>query len=244
MPHFQVMLGGQWTAQRRQLRPGHGLGAVQARFPISIERLTSRYRRRANGEETFQAFCQRIGKQELKDIVDEFAAVPPHKEDASFYTDWGDPREFTIGDMGVGECAGEIVSLAQFGFTQAESEAFEAQLLLDAGQFRQADEKAYQAMLTAAKTLVQLQWLDVPNDPNMIVEEFRTRFVETKLFWDTYHHGQFANYLFARHEGPDLALHARHGSQTRRRSQSLHRRRPQMPRQSPGQPASPARPAG
>jgi len=75
--------------------------------------------------------------------------------------------------------------------------------LLDGGQFRDADHKAYAAMLTAAKTLVQLQWLDVPSDPATIVEEFRKRFVETKLFWDPYHHGQFANYLLARHEGPD-----------------------------------------
>jgi hypothetical protein len=36
-----------------------------------------------------------------------------------------------------------------------------------------------------------------------IVEEFRKRFVEPKLFWDTYHHGQFANYLLSRHETPD-----------------------------------------
>jgi sulfite reductase (ferredoxin) len=105
--------------------------------------------------------------------------------------------------MGVGECAGEIVSLSQFGFTQAESEAFEAQLLLDGGQYQQADEKAYQAMLTAAKTLVQLEFLDVPNEPDVIVEEFKKRFVEPKIFWDTYHHGQFANYLIARHESPD-----------------------------------------
>ena len=106
------------------------------RIPDLIERLTSRYVAERTGEESFQSFCQRIGKQALKEIVNEFTAVPPHKDDPSFYSDWGDPREFTIGDMGVGECAGEIVSLAQFGFTQAESEAFEAQLLLDAGQYQ------------------------------------------------------------------------------------------------------------
>ena len=40
-------------------------------------------------------------------------------------------------------------------------------------------------------------------DPDSIVSEFRTRFVEPKIFWDTYHHGQFANYLFNRHtDGP------------------------------------------
>jgi sulfite reductase (ferredoxin) len=202
VPHFQVMLGGQWSHNAGSY--ALAMGAVPSkRVPDLIDRLTSRYVADRIGDESFQKFCQRIGKQALKDMVNEFVAVPPHKDDPSFYSDWGDPREFTIGDMGVGECAGEIVSLAQFGFTLAESEAFEAQLLLDAGQYRQADEKGYQAMITAAKTLVQLQWPDAPNDPNIVVEEFRKRFVEPKLFWDTYHHGQFANYLFARHEGAD-----------------------------------------
>ena len=202
VPHFQVMLGGQWSENGGSY--ALAMGAVPSRrVPDLIERLTSRYVAERIGEESFQSFCQRIGKPALKNIVNEFTAVPLHKDDPSFYSDWGDPREFTIGDMGVGECAGEIVSLAQFGFTLAESEAFEAQLLLDAGQFQQADEKAYGAMLTAAKTLVQLEWLDAPNDPAVIIEEFKKRFVEPKLFWDTYHHGQFANYLLARHDGAD-----------------------------------------
>jgi sulfite reductase (ferredoxin) len=203
VPHFQVMLGGQWTHNAGSY--ALAMGSIPSkRIPDLVERLTQRYVAERIGEESFQGYCQRIGKQELKNIVNEFVAVPPHKDDPSFYSDWGDPREFTIGDMGVGECAGEIVSLAQFGFTQAESEAFEAQLKLDAGQFQHADEMAYQAMLTAAKTLVQLQWPDAPSDPNIVIEEFRKRFVEPKLFWDTYHHGQFANYLLARHEGADL----------------------------------------
>jgi sulfite reductase (ferredoxin) len=202
VPHFQVMLGGMWSKNAGSY--ALAMGSVPSkRIPELVSALTDRYVAERQSNETFQLFCQRIGKKALKEIVDKFTAVPPHNVDASFYSDWGDPREFTIGDMGVGECAGEIVSLAQFGFTQAESEAFEAQLLLDGGQYRQADEMAYQAMLSAAKTLVQLEWLDVPNEPPVIVAEFRKRFVETKLFWDTYHHGQFANYLLQRHESPD-----------------------------------------
>jgi sulfite reductase (ferredoxin) len=202
VPHFQVMLGGQWTKNGGSY--ALAMGAVPSKsVPALVQRLTDRYVKDRQGEESFQQFCQRIGKPALKEMVTEFTPVPPHNQDASFYSDWGDPREFTIGDMGMGECAGEVISLAQFGFTQAESEAFEAQLLLDANQFRQADEKAYQAMLTAARTLVQLQWFDVPDDAAVIVGEFRKRFVDTKLFWDTYHHGQFGNYLFARFEGPD-----------------------------------------
>jgi sulfite reductase (ferredoxin) len=202
VPHFQVMLGGMWLKNAGSY--ALAMGAVPSkRVPDLIDRLTNRFVAERKSNETFQQFCQRIGKQALKEMVNEFTAVPPHSQDASFYTDWGDPREFTIGDMGVGECAGEIVSLAQFGFTQAEGDAFEAQLLLDAGQFKAADEKAYRAMIIAARTLVQVQWLDVPDDPAQIVEQFKTRFVDTKIFWDTYHHGQFANYLLLRHESPD-----------------------------------------
>jgi sulfite reductase (ferredoxin) len=180
------------------------MGAVPSkRIPDLVSRLTNKFVAERQGDESFQKFCHRIGKKALKEVIDEFTPVPLHSVDASYYTDWGDPREFTIGDLGMGECAGEIVSHSQFGFTLAETQAFEAQLLLDDGKFKEADERAYQAMLTAAKTLVQLQWLDVPDDPATIVNEFRTRFVETKLFWDTYHADQFSRYLFVRSEGAD-----------------------------------------
>jgi sulfite reductase (ferredoxin) len=202
VPHFQVMLGGQWVKNGGSY--ALAMGSVPSkRIPDLVNSLTQRYVAERQGDESFQHWCQRIGKKELKSIVEKFAPVPAHKDDASFYTDWGDPREFTIGDMGTGECAGEVISLSQFGFTQAESEAFEAQLLLDAGQFKAADEKAYAAMLTTAKTLVQLQWIDVPDDANVIIEEFRKRFVDTKLFWHTQHADQFSRYLFVRHEGAD-----------------------------------------
>ena len=202
VPHFQVMIGGQWTENAKSY--GLAIGSIPSkRIPEVVNRLTARYVKERESGESFQAFCQRVGKKQLKAMLDDLAKVPPHAVDASFYSDWGDPREFTIGDMGTGECAGEVVSLTEFGFTAAESDAFEAQLLLDEGQYQKADERAYGAMLTAAKTLVQLQLPDPPSDPDAIVREFRSRFVETKLFWDTYHHGQFANYLINRHEGAD-----------------------------------------
>jgi sulfite reductase (ferredoxin) len=180
------------------------MGSVPSKkIPELVDRITDRYIREKQGTESFQAFCQRVGKKALKETIDEFTFVPPHNVDASYYSDWGDPRQFSIGDMGEGECAGEVVSHTQFGFTHAETEAFEAQLLLDNGEYKAADERAYHAMVIAAKTLVQLQWQDVPSDPNIVVNEFVTRFVEPKIFWDQYHHGQFANYLINRHEGPD-----------------------------------------
>jgi sulfite reductase (ferredoxin) len=197
-----VMLGGKWAENGGSY--ALALGAIPSKkVPELVDRITQRYVTEKQTGETFQAFCQRVGKKALKAMIDEFTFVPPHDVDATFYSDWGDPRQFSIGDMGTGECAGEVVSHAQFGFTHAETEAFEAQLLLDSGSYRQADEKAYHAMIIAARTLVQLQWPDVPGENSIVVNEFVARFVDTKIFWDTYHAGQFANYLINRHEGPD-----------------------------------------
>ena len=128
----------------------------------------------------------------------------PARDDAggrAFYSDWGDPREFTLGDMGVGECAGEVVSLTEFDLAAAEAQIFEAQLELEAGRAAAADDRAYRGMLLAAKGLVKAEFIDVGDDPADIIREFRTRFFDTQVFFDKYAGGKFAMYLFRRHEG-------------------------------------------
>jgi sulfite reductase (ferredoxin) len=150
--------------------------------------------------ESFQDFIGRIGKRDVKAMLDDLTNVPSHEGDPSFYTDWGDTREFTVGDMGKGECAGEVVPLIHFELSACEREAFEALVELDEGNYEKAYKLAYGAMLHAAKALVKTQWLDVPEEPDRIVDEFRTRFYDTELFFDPFAGGKFANYLFNAHE--------------------------------------------
>ncbi len=199
VPHFQVVLGGEWTHNAGSY--GLAVGAVPAkRIPEVVERLTGRYVAERQKEESFQKFIQRIGKVEIKKILDDLTRLPTHDEDATLYTDWGDSREFTIGDMGVGECAGEVISHAEFGLAAAERQVFESQVFLDQNAYQKAGETAYASMLQAVKTLVQEQFQDVPNDPDRIADEFRTRFYDTKLFWDEYAGGKFGHYFLRAHE--------------------------------------------
>ena len=44
-------------------------------------------------------------------FLDPFMKIPAYADDPGYYSDWGDVREFTSGDLGVGECAGEVVTL-------------------------------------------------------------------------------------------------------------------------------------
>jgi sulfite reductase (ferredoxin) len=201
VPHFQVVLGGKW--QDNAGAYGLAIASVPSkRIPDVIDHITDRYVRERKGIETFQDFTTRIGKLELKSMLDDFTRVPPYELDPSFYSDWGNPREYTIGDMGTGECAGEVISVAQFDLVAAERLVFEGQLGLEKADYVQADSLAYQAMLKAAAALVKTEFLDVPDKPDAIVHEFRTRFYDTGILGERYAGNRFAQYLFRRHETP------------------------------------------
>lgn len=116
--------------------------------------------------------------------------------DPSYYSDWGDPREFTLTDMGVGECAGEVISQAQFTLAVSERELFESQMHLDNQDFKKAVQMAYASMIHAAQGLIKTQNRDVSDDEDAILSEFRQRFYDTKLFYDKYAGSKFADFLF------------------------------------------------
>ena len=201
VPHFQVLLGGQWSENAAAY--GISMGVVPSkRIPEVVLTLLDAYKKGKQKGERFQDFVKRSGKLEMKKLIDPYTTVPSHDADPSFYIDWGDTREFSIGDLGAGECAGEVVSLVTTELAASERDVFEAQLHLEKKDFKRANELAYHAMLQAAKALVKTQFLDVGNEPAKIVSEFRTRFYETELFFDPFSGGRFAQLLFIRHENP------------------------------------------
>jgi len=197
VPHFQVVLGGQW--EHNAASYGLPVAAVPSKnIPQVVTRLTNRYVADRKNGETFKDFVKRTGKTELKNMLEDLTR--PAAGDTSIFSDWGDPREYTLGDMGEGECAGEVVSAVDFGLAAAERELFEAQLAFEKGEVDQAGKFAYRSMLTAARALVRAEDQDVSNDPDQIVSEFRRRYYETKVFFDPFAGGKFAGYLFAAHE--------------------------------------------
>ena len=107
-----------------------------------------------------------------------------------------------VGDLGVGECAGEVVSLFGIEVVKAESQAFEAQLALEEGDYERAETLAFRAMLTAARSLVRIEYIDVTEDPDEIVREWKARFYDTERFFDRYAKDKFAKYLLDRHAEP------------------------------------------
>src|SRR5438876_7662699 len=119
VPHFQVLVGGQWTENAGE----YGLAVIaipSKRIPEVVDRMTEAFLKERRKGETFQAWIKRIGKVKVRQMLEGLAEIPIREADKSFYSDWGDPREYTVGDMGVGECAGEVVTPLDFGIAAAE----------------------------------------------------------------------------------------------------------------------------
>ena len=201
VPHFQVLLGGQWENNAGS----YGLPIIAVpskRAPDAVDRITEYYVKNRTKDEAFFNFVKRVGKGPIRELLEPLNTnFPAHDVEPAFYSDWGDPRQYSIGDIGIGECAGEVVSRYQFEMTAAERLVFEAGLFLDAGSVQLAGETAYRAFLQSAKGLVQVQYDDVSNDPDEIVAEFKERFFDTSLFFDPFVGPKFANFLFAAHAG-------------------------------------------
>ena len=198
VPHFQIVLGGQWAENAGSY--GLAIVAVPARnIPAATDRIAQHYVDERQGDESFQAFVTRVGKASLRTLLEDLVEVPTYEEDRSFYANWGDPREFTLGDMGIGECAGQVVSPVEFGLQASEREIFEAQDRLDQGDSSGAADIAYRAMLIAARTLAREKAVDLSEDPEDVVSAFKTHLFDPGLFHDPYAGGKFGNYLFRAH---------------------------------------------
>jgi len=202
VPHFQVVLGGEWTRNAKMF--GLAIGAIPSKcIPEVVARLTERYRSDRELGESFPGFVERVGKRTLRSLIEDLMVVPDYDSDQRLYSDWGDPREFTIGDMGQGECAGEVVSRAEFVLAESERQVFDAQVELDRGAIAGAAQLAYAAMLQAARALIRTEREDFGDD-DALVHEFRTRLYDTRIFFDPFAGGKFGRYLLDCHDKKEM----------------------------------------
>jgi sulfite reductase (ferredoxin) len=205
VPHFQIVLGGQLSENAAEY--GLAVGALPSKsIPEAVDRLAAGYLESRQKGENFRAYVQRVGKASIMKSLEDLAEVPAYEENRSYYVDWGDVREYSTKDKLTGECAGEVVSLTEFGLKVADREAFEAQIFMDGGKFKQAAQVAYKAMMHAAQALVKFYNPDISENPDQILGEFRSRFYDTQLFYDKFAGPKFAQYYFQAHESRNQEL--------------------------------------
>ena len=158
--------------------------------PALVDKLADHYCDNRQGDETFHQYIKRIGKKEAKALIEEFREIPDYDSAPEYYQDWYDHRAYSTGDKGVGECAGEVVSLFEFEIGKSEQEYFDGQVALDDQHAGEAIDLATKAMISAAGALVKVQDKDVRGEEE-ICREFKARYSGNGLFAD-----KFARYLY------------------------------------------------
>ncbi|MEM9693821.1 MAG: nitrite/sulfite reductase, partial [Myxococcota bacterium] len=200
VPHFQVVLGGRRSHNGDTY--GLAIGAIPSRqVPDMTAALLAKYKDEREDGEDFRDYIGRWGKSAVKQWLSAFRDIPAFDDDDSYYRDWGDSRTFSLGDRGVGECAGQAVSSTALGIAQAESIAFQAQLQLDEGQAVEAGRLALESMVQAARALLQAKNIGFTVDSTEVVPAFKTHFIDTELFFDPHAKGKFAAYLLRQAKG-------------------------------------------
>ena len=195
VPHFQVVLGG--GPRRNAESYGMAIGAIPSKsVPDALDRILDLYEQNKEPGEEFQRFVARTGRPAFRSCLADLLEIPDRETSPAHYSDWGDPREFTIGDMGTGECAGNVVDPVSFELQAAERELFSAQERFEAGDYRSAGLLSYRAVLVAAGALVKHVVPDAETGPDGVVASFREHLHDTGLFNDPYAGSKFANYFF------------------------------------------------
>jgi sulfite reductase (ferredoxin) len=199
VPHFQVVLGGERANNVESY--GLAIGAAPSKnVPAVVDRITSAYLEERESGESFHAFVDRKGKSDIRGKIEDLFVIPEYEDAPDYYSDWGDPRVFTIGDIGIGECAGEVVASIDFDLMASEREVFQAQDRFDQDDVDAAAEIAYRAMVLSAKALVKTQNETIEDDAESVMSEFRTRFYDTEVFYDPFVGAKFARYYLRVHD--------------------------------------------
>jgi sulfite reductase (ferredoxin) len=138
--------------------------------PAAIARLVEIYRRDRQTGETLERFIARAGKSKLKEELIPFTIVPSFEDDPSFYYDWEGESEFVMEDLGPGECAGGALEMIDNRILEAEQELYQARVLAEKHQHGMAVNKAYRAVLAAAKAVLVTEGLDPATDAETLTE--------------------------------------------------------------------------
>lgn len=167
-PVYELHLGGKinGTAEVGQMT----VKLPAKNVPAAVSHVVDLYRRdRQEGESLF-AYIKRMGKAKLKAELIPHSILPPYDEDPSYYMDWEADQEFSVEDLGPGECAGGAVEMIDNRILEAEQELYQARLLAEKHQFAMAINKAYRAVVAGAKALLVTEGIDPNTDADTLAE--------------------------------------------------------------------------
>lgn len=178
VPAEQVFVGGGLYGDDTRLATSI-IKVPTRNAPRVVKRLLELYRDENQGNEHFDLVMERIGRDRIKDEINQFTDIPSFEEDPSFYDDWGHEEEkFELQKGMKGECAGATVEEKIPSFTDARKRIEQAEALLAHGEYGASIMESYHSCSASAHVPLYTKLVD-PFTPEQTMWEFENLLVRT-----------------------------------------------------------------
>lgn len=169
VPFYAISIGGH--VEEGKTRLAEAIDQIPARsVPTVIREFLAAYQLRRNEFPSFLEFVERKGKSLLRQLIEQYKAVPDYEENPDFYKDYGSDKEFSLAGRGAGECGAGVFEMIESDISDAKT-AYNTYLKTN-------DENAlWNAVIALARSLLVVRGVD-PKDEIEAVKGFEEHFVK------------------------------------------------------------------
>ena len=182
VPHYQLHLGGGVSADRAVI--GHSKLKLPAKnVPKAVMEMIRIFREKRKEGELFNTFVERYGREAIVAQLEPFTKMMSHHSVEAYYRDYKGESDFSLDDLGPGECAGTVIDLMENLLRTSRQAIDEARDQVAHQQSQAAPvaiETIRRAILRSARALLIPFGVDSINDGE-ILKEFQHKLVEQGL---------------------------------------------------------------
>jgi sulfite reductase (ferredoxin) len=185
-PHYQLHLGGQVNAETSAL--GRSKLKVPAKnIPAATMELIRLFREDRLEGEGFNPFVERVGREALCAKLERFTQIPGLTEGPEYYRDWKDDRDFSLDDLGPGECAGTVIDMIEHYLRTGNQSLEKAALSFSRGQYEETITVIKSGVMVTCRALLIPFGVDSPHEEE-ILKEFQHKVVEQGIVTERFEH--------------------------------------------------------
>ncbi|MFQ5950304.1 MAG: sulfurtransferase TusA family protein, partial [Nitrospiria bacterium] len=185
-PHYQLHLGGGVDAERSVIGSSN-LKIPAKNIPSAVMEMVRLFRENRQGEETFNRFVERYSREAICAKLGRFTTLPPPEEVPDAYLDWKEEKEFTLDDLGPGECSGTVIDMIEHELRMGKETVEKASLSARDHQYPEAIKLMQDAILHECRALLYTFGIESPHDDE-ILKEFQHKLVEQGFLSERFEH--------------------------------------------------------
>jgi len=185
-PHYQLHLGGGVSAERSVI--GSSKLKIPAKnIPSAVIEIIKAYRENRQGAEEFNQFIERFGREAIGARLERFIQLPTPQEAPEYYQDYNNDQDFSLDDLGPGECAGTVIDMIEHQLRMGSQSIEKASAALLHQQPEEAINEIKQAILVCCRALLIPFGIDLPHE-DQILKEFQHKLVEQGIVTERFEH--------------------------------------------------------